>query len=238
VEQLFRFAPRSEPRVADLSLRVAAIVRPQVNSITVTVGAGQPVTLPGRLFGADGEEWDDLGLSVLIPPGVATVRVQLISPPVAEQRLVPASITWVGAGLSLRNQPPPRCQTGLDARFWRWAPDAWQATGRQPGEMVSEVFAGPLGFPGSVRGVLRDPTLRQALSYDGGPVRIAIVRLLLREATASLLNASHPQVQSFPLSPPDVIRAVSFVLNSGDPVLQLDSARLLRRANARASLCR
>jgi hypothetical protein len=58
---------------------------------------------------------------------------------------------------------------------------------------------------------LDSKTLLQALSFKGGPDKLGAALILLRAATAAVLNAAHPDVD-YPLTSADVISQVNTAL--------------------------
>jgi hypothetical protein len=70
---------------------------------------------------------------------------------------------------------------------------------------VENVFDVPDAFN------LDSKTLLQALSFKGGPDKLGAALILLRAATAAVLNAAHPDVD-YPLTSADVISQVNTAL--------------------------
>jgi len=66
--------------------------------------------------------------------------------------------------------------------------NAWAATNYEKNDQLGEVFDIPDAFD------LDTATFYEALSFRGGPDATAAARLLLKQAVAALLNASHPDV--------------------------------------------
>ncbi|MGH2382213.1 MAG: hypothetical protein ACRDG7_13465 [Candidatus Limnocylindria bacterium] len=102
--------------------------------------------------------------------------------------------------------------------------DSWVATGFTTGQTVESVFDVPdsLGMD--------NVTLLQALQGGGGPGVTGGAKILLRAATASLLNASHPDV-SFGQTTSEVISSVNAALASLDRGTMLALAGDLDDAN-------
>ncbi len=90
---------------------------------------------------------------------------------------------------------------------------------------MESVFSAAVAFPrqGSTK-------LRRVLSFGGGRGPTGGAKILLREAVASLLNASHPGVD-FPRTERRLISAVNNALASGDRETMIDLASLLEDDN-------
>jgi hypothetical protein len=101
------------------------------------------------------------------------------------------------------DQPPG--DDGCTPGYWKNHPDAWAATGYSMSQTVEEVFDVPDKFN------LDNKTLLQALKFKGGPYKIGAARILLRHATAAVLNASHPDVD-YPLNSTSIINKVNSAL--------------------------
>jgi hypothetical protein len=127
--QEFLFAASAQNRMASLSLFFGAVagsvsggtVRP--NTIEITV-AGATTELINVLNSVDGEEWDtvyqDASIDVPIPAGATSLTVQAFSDDRLGTGLLPASMVWVTAGLSVEVKIPPegcRLTGGLNDSF-------------------------------------------------------------------------------------------------------------------------
>lgn len=88
--------------------------------------------------------------------------------------------------------------------------NAWAATGYETDDQLDDVFdiPGTLEFDG-------DETLLDALSFSGGSDATAAARLLLKQAVAALLNASHPDV-SYGMTTDQIISDVNDALATED----------------------
>lgn len=82
--------------------------------------------------------------------------------------------------------------------------NAWAATGYSTDDALEDVFDVPDDYE------LDDVTLLEALSFNGGGDATAASRLLLKQAVAAVLNASHG--------------AVDYALTSGDIIAQVNAA--------------
>jgi hypothetical protein len=101
--------------------------------------------------------------------------------------------------------PPPPGEQGCTPGYWKNHPNAWPPTGFATIMTVEDVFDVPDAFN------LDSKTLLQALSFLGGPYKLGSARILLRAATAAVLNASHPDVD-YPMSTADIIGQVNSAL--------------------------
>jgi hypothetical protein len=111
---------------------------------------------------------------------------------------------------------------GCTPGYWKNHTDSWAPSGYSPNQTVSSVFSNPPFFGGN--------TLLQALQGGGGPGVQGATKILLRAATASLLNSAHPGV-SFDMSTADVISAVNAALASNDRATMIALAGDLDDAN-------
>lgn len=100
--------------------------------------------------------------------------------------------------------------------------DAWDATAYATSDLVNDVFDAPAVFDGV--------TLLEALSLKGGNSFDEKVEILLRAATAALLNASHPGVE-YDLTPAQVIEQVNAAIATGDNTAVTDLATILDDLN-------
>lgn len=94
--------------------------------------------------------------------------------------------------------------------------NAWAETGYDTNDKLDEVFdiPGDLDFDG-------DETLLDALNFRGGPDATAAARLLLKQAVAALLNASHPDV-AYGMTVDQIISDVNDALATEDRQTMLD----------------
>ncbi|MDD1676183.1 MAG: hypothetical protein LUQ40_00435 [Methanomicrobiales archaeon] len=97
--------------------------------------------------------------------------------------------------------------------FWKNHPEAWN--GYAPSDLVTDVFSVPAGLYGSGKKDMKSSdTLIQALAYEGGSGDAGGARILLRAATAGLLNAADPDM-NYRYSETYIITAVNQAL-TGD----------------------
>ena len=103
------------------------------------------------------------------------------------------------------DEPPPPGEGGCTPGYWKNHPKKWAATGYTTTMTVEDVFDVPDVFN------LDSKTLLQALSFLGGPYKLGSARILLRAATAAVLNAAHPDVD-YPLTEAEIISQVNTAL--------------------------
>lgn len=101
---------------------------------------------------------------------------------------------------------------GLGIGFWKTKSGSsyWLETAYAKTDLIGSAF-GP-AYPGAYGG----STLIQALNFGGGPGPLGAERILLRQAVAAILNASHPGI-NYPLSISQIVTAVQTAVDSGDP---------------------
>ena len=97
--------------------------------------------------------------------------------------LAMAGALWVAAPVSATGSE------GCTPGYWKNHPSSWAASGLTPSQTVESVFNVPGSLP-----PYGDATLLQALAFKGGPDRAGAARILLRAATAGLLNLSNPTI--------------------------------------------
>lgn len=101
------------------------------------------------------------------------------------------------------DEPPG--DDGCTPGYWKNHPAAWNATPYSRSQTLESVFNVPNKFN------LDNKTLLQALKFKGGPKKLGAARILLRHATAAVLNASHPGV-SYPMTSSEIISNVNTAL--------------------------
>jgi hypothetical protein len=122
-------------------------------------------------------------------------------------------------------EPPPPGDQGCTPGYWKNHADSWPASGYSTGQKVQSAFGEASRYPSFGSAALLD-----ALSFQGGSGVEGGVGNLLRAATASLLNSSHPGVD-FPRTSPQVTSAVNAALASGNRDQMLDLASALDADN-------
>lgn len=173
------------------------------------------------LDSSDGSSWDSDDLLVNIPAGVSSTTAQLFSAPA---NMNPDSMLWTAGVLRLPVpvEPPPTETGGTEGctpGYWKNHTDSWAGTGYTPGQTVGSVFSGASAFPS-----LASQTLLQALQGGGGPGTLGAAKILLRAATAALLNAAHSGVD-YTRTTAEILADVNSALtsNSRDTMLTLAS---------------
>lgn len=121
-------------------------------------------------------------------------------------------------------EEPPEGDEGCTPGYWKNHTDSWLPTGYSPGQSVVSVFADAGAYPQGAASLL------EALQFGGGPRVEGGVKILLRAAVASLLNASHPGVD-FARSAADVIADVNAALATGNRHTMLALATALDNDN-------
>ena len=127
----------------------------------------------------------------------------------------------IGCLLVYRNSRVPTGGEGCTPGGWKnrlVRIGAWDATGYATTDLVNDVFDAPAVFDGT--------TLLEALSLKGGNSFDEKVEILLRAATAALLNASHPGVE-YDLTAAQVISQVNAAIATGDNSAVTDLADTL-----------
>ncbi|HEX6179535.1 MAG TPA: hypothetical protein VF057_14320, partial [Thermoanaerobaculia bacterium] len=114
---------------------------------------------------------------------------------------------------------------GCTPGYWKNHTDSWPPTGYSPSQTVTTVFAQVALYPS-----LSVASLLDSLSFAGGPDVEGAAEILLRAATAALLNASHPGV-SYPRIPSSVIADVNNALTSQNRDVMLALAAALDADN-------
>jgi hypothetical protein len=107
VPQTFTFDAASYSRTAHLSMffssvsgSVSGADADRPTSIEVTVD-GIVTTFSNELASLDGEEWDTVNKSVVVPAGATSLTVQAFSRDDLSTGNLPASFAWIAAGLSI-----------------------------------------------------------------------------------------------------------------------------------------
>jgi hypothetical protein len=93
---------------------------------------------------------------------------------------------------------------GCTPGFWKNHPEEWPISN----STLEQVYNVPDAFG------LDNNTLRQALSFQGGPGLAGMARNLLRHSVAGLLNILHPEIE-YPINEGQVISRTNAALNSG-----------------------
>ncbi|HYQ83939.1 MAG TPA: hypothetical protein VEP28_08040, partial [Rubrobacter sp.] len=173
-------------------------------------------TLEDRLDSSSGPEWDVERFPVALPGQALSSTVQVLSEPWGKN---PDSFLWVMAALWLPVPEPEGCAV----QVWNNRKE-WTGTGVAPGQKLQDVFSE------SARYGIGKMTLRGALRFRSESGSLGAAKALVRDGTAALLNATHPQLE-YPYPRSQVIVLVDGALRSGDVVRMGELAGLLRKAN-------
>jgi hypothetical protein len=176
-------------------------------------------SLVNLLDGAQGPRFDSDRVPLRIPGAVGTTTVQVFSEPWGQN---PDSTAWSLAALYL----PLPVAAGCTASFWNAEPGAWRG-GIHPTQRLGDVFLNNRQQYQS----LESATLRLALRFKEGMGLLGAAKALLREGTAALLNAAHPEIE-FPLTRTQVLHRVGGALSTQDPAVLVAAAKELAAMNA------
>lgn len=113
---------------------------------------------------------------------------------------------------------------GCTPAYWKNHTGSWPPTGYSTTQTVSSVFSQSVLYPSGTASLLA------ALSFDGGPGVNGAAEILLRGATAALLNAAHPSV-NHPRLTSAVIADVNNALASQNRDTMLSLAAILDADN-------
>jgi hypothetical protein len=115
---------------------------------------------------------------------------------------------------------PPSGDEGCTPGYWKNHTDSWPPTGFTTGQTVQSVFSQASLYP-----TLGNSTLLQSLYFQGGTDLTGAAEILLRAATAGLLNSAHSGVD-YPRTTAQLISDVNAALASmnRDTIINLASA--------------
>ncbi len=158
-----------------------------------------------------------------VPAGLCEITVDAFGAPGKELGQCAESImvdlgpgqSFLDADFCFRN--PPAGNDGCSHGYWKNHSDSWEATPYSGDDLVADVFAAADDYAAGAA------TLDAALRFHGGPGAAGGSRILLRQAVASLLNATHPDVD-FAHSGDSVIDQVDEALESGSRSAMLELA--------------
>lgn len=186
--------------------------------------------------GTPGDVSDDVTFSLGdLAPGASATYSGSYNPGVAgpSTNTVLASASDAVESLPVSSDPasatcmvPPPGFEGCTPGFWKNSAGSW--VGYSPSQTVGSVFSVP-GSPAALQALAGD-SLMTALNYGGGDSLAGSAQILLRAAVASVLNASHPDVD-FPRSAAAVIAEVNAALASKDRSVILALATALDNDN-------
>lgn len=121
----------------------------------------------------------------------------------------------------------PRAPRGCPAEYWIEHPGKWLLTGYSPDQTLGSVF---IIAPALMN--LEGATLAEALQFGPAPGLEGGARLLLRQATAALLNAVHPELHFPSYTPVGLLRRIATALtaNRGEMLAVAAQLKVLNRS--------
>jgi hypothetical protein len=160
-------------------------------------GGANLVFAPSKADKWQGEYLVEIVATAVWPDGTIKTDQILIHRPDRCIESTPTTTPIVTIAPTITFTPPPTQDMsgeGCTASYWRNHLKAWEGTGYHPDDDFDTVFGVDLFSP--------DITLHEALKlFDDGQDRF------IRQGTAGLLNAAHPEVH-FWLSVPQVVEAL------------------------------
>lgn len=226
----YEFEAADVDRTAWLSLFVTsvsredpsgAIGRPTV--VEISIDDVLVEELVDQFVNSDGPEWDTLVHAITIPAGATKVTVQLLSKDLGTGPFagnLVASMVWITSSFALLSPTPddPGGDEGCTLGYWKNHIKSWEPTGLSPWDKIKDVFDLPECFSS-----LGNKKLIHALMFPGGPGAAGKARLLLKQAVAAVLNASHPDVAYGIVDAQTIIDEVNAVLatKDADQILEL-----------------
>ena len=120
---------------------------------------------------------------------------------------------------------PQSGNEGCSHGFWKNHEGEWPS-GYNTGDLLNSIFNQECLYG------LGNNTLLEALDFSGGSGKgnAGAAKILLRQAVAALLNASHPDID-FPMTEAEVLSEVNSALCSDDRDMMLELASTLSRLN-------
>ena len=181
----------------------------QLSAVSVTDNRGVAVTCPKTVL-APGESMTCTASGTATTGQYSNIGTATGTP--AGGSAVTASDPSHYIGTAVGNQ-------GCTPGYWKNHTDSWPPTGYSPAQNVTTVFSQTVLYPAL------STSLLNTLSFAGGSGVSGAAEILLRAATAAVLNASHPDV-AYPRSPASVIADVNNALatQNRDSMLALAAA--------------
>jgi hypothetical protein len=148
--QTFTFPASASPRTATLSTMAGSAEMSRPDQLVISFApVGAPVVLDNPWQSNQGESWDALNSSIVIPAGATSMSVQALS---AGSGANPASFAWNVAALSVPPPPPAAGSNALRFSYWKnhLAPlsatcgvsDGCRRTGPWTGQYLPKVLGG------------------------------------------------------------------------------------------------
>jgi hypothetical protein len=171
VPQTYSFPPATVDRVARLSIMAASIANYEAPNFaprpaTLLITAGDEVTtivdpfpIPG-----DGAQWDSGVFDIDIPAGATSITVQMVSGPAGGA--LPASLVWLGAGLSVPVPPEPTTTSVLGGQVSSTTTSTTTTTTAP----TPETTVAPAGTTTTVLGAAVTTSKPTRLPQTGGPI--------------------------------------------------------------------
>jgi len=184
VPQTFTFPPADVQRTADLAIFAGSVGGGGRTSIVRVSNEGMVLAdFVDMLASVDGDLWDTLTVTVDVPAFASSLTVEIISGDEGAGAGSPASLSWVGAGLSVPGLENGGGGEGCTPGFWRQEHhfEFWTAP-YAPSTPFGDVFEN--AFPGRTLLDIVDPP----------PGRRTRLEQLGFHTVAALLNAASPDV--------------------------------------------
>ncbi len=235
VPQTYNFLPASTDRTASLSMFFSSVegsasgfgpLRP--TSIQVTVG-GSTTLFSNLLNSTDGEEWDTLNLSVLIPAGATSMTVQALSRDDLRTGKLPASFAWIGSALSVPPAPTPciklRKEVSVDGGLvWFDANSEQTAPGADAG-VEYRLIVNNCGDVDLHDVTLNDPVLA-ITDINIGSLPAGGADSILTKSSPGFFNLEQPNLCLTPIPPTKVNTASASGLFGQQQVMAQDAAQV------------
>jgi len=212
---------------------------PGIEGVTVTLCDDTGAELDSDVTGPDGEylfadlcagDYEVKVDEATLPEGLIPCPCNVGDDDTIDNDCSPASVTLEADDaedltIDFGYCDEPEGDEGCTPGYWKNHPVAWEDTGFSPAQTVESVFSEAAAYED-----IAASTLMEALRFHGGNGVEGGARILLRAAVASVLNASHPDVDH-PDSVGNIVEDVNGALASGDRDEMLVLASWLDDAN-------
>ena len=206
---------------------------PDARVIDVTIRVGGSIVLEDTLAAPNAGNELYLGYYLTtLPAGETDVEIELFSPDPTS--LPEGDSVWLaGVNASVTEPEDERGFEGCTPGYWRnhtgegpgRQANAWEPTDYATTDLFSDPFDRIITVRTGGRSTAEDPTLLQAVVAPGGGINA-----LARHAVAALLNAAHPDVNSY-YTVEEVIQLVKDALDGVGPYSIEETKDLLEWAN-------